>query len=398
MNASPRDPVIVSAVRTPTGNFLGSLSSFTAPQLGAMVIKEAVKRSGIDPQEVGEVIMGQVLQGGCGQAPARQAAIGGGMPPEAGAMTVNKVCGSGLKAVELAAQAIKLGDLDVIVAGGMESMSNAPYVLHGGRGGFKFGDQKLRDGMILDGLWDSFNDFHMGVAAELTAEKSQLTREELDQYAYNSQMKAVKAAQEGKFKAEIVPVEIPQRKGEPIVFDADETPRANTTLERLAKLRPAFKKDGLLTAGNSPGLSDGAAAVVVMAREKAEKLGVKPMALIRGYATGGKEPKWLFYAPVVAVQKLMAKLGMTIGDFELIEANEAFSAQALADGKELGWDWDLVNVHGGAIALGHPIGASGTRVLVTLLYALADQGKKVGLATLCLGGGNAVAMCVELEK
>jgi acetyl-CoA C-acetyltransferase len=398
MNTSPRDAVIVSAVRTPTGNFLGSLSSFTAPKLGALVIKEAVKRTGIDPQEVGEVIMGQVLQGGCGQAPARQAAIHAGIPPEKGALTVNKVCGSGLKAVELAAQAIRLGDLDVIVAGGMESMSNAPYVLHGARNGFKFGDQRLRDGMVLDGLWDSFNDFHMGMAAELTAEKSQLAREELDQYAYNSQMKAVKAVEGGKFKSEIVSVEIPQRKGEPIVFDTDETPRANTTLERLAKLRPAFKKDGMLTAGNSPGLSDGAAAVVVMARERAEKLGVKPMAMIRGYATGGTEPKWLFYAPVVAVKKLMAKLKMTIDDFDLIEANEAFSAQALADGKELGWDWDRVNVHGGAIALGHPIGASGTRVLVTLLYALADRGKKVGLATLCLGGGNAVAMCVELEK
>jgi acetyl-CoA C-acetyltransferase len=311
-------------------------------------------------------------------------------------LTINKVCGSGLKAVELAAQAIRLGDLDVIVAGGMESMSNAPYVLHGGRKGFKFGDQKLKDGMILDGLWDSFNDFHMGMAAELTAEKSQLAREELDQYAYDSQMKAVKAVEEGKFKAEIASVEIPQRKGEPIIFDTDETPRANTTLERLAKLRPAFKKDGILTAGNSPGLSDGAAAVVVVARGKAEQLGVKPMAVIRGYATGGTEPKWLFYAPVVAVKKLMTKLKMTIDDFDLIEANEAFSAQALADGKELEWDWDRVNVHGGAIALGHPIGASGTRVLVTLLHALADRGKKVGLATLCLGGGNAVAMCVEL--
>jgi acetyl-CoA C-acetyltransferase len=361
-----------------------------------MVIKGAVQRAGIDAQEVDEVIMGQVLQAGCGQAPARQAAVHAGIPPEAGALTINKVCGSGLKAVELAAQAIKLGDLDVIVAGGMESMTNAPYILHGARGGFKFGDKKLRDGMILDGLWDSFNDFHMGMAAELTAEKSQLTREQLDQYAYNSQMKAVKAVQEGKFKAEIFPVEIPQRKADAIIFETDETPRANTTLERLAKLRPAFKKDGMLTAGNSPGLSDGAAAVVVMAREKAEKLGVKPMALIRGYATGGKEPKWLFYAPVVAVQKLMAKLEMEIDDFELIEANEAFSAQALADGKELGWDWDRVNVNGGAIALGHPIGASGTRVLVTLLHALADRGKKVGLATLCLGGGNAVAMCVEL--
>ncbi|KPL19045.1 MAG: acetyl-CoA acetyltransferase [candidate division Zixibacteria bacterium SM23_81] len=396
MDTKPRDAVIISAVRTPTGNFLGSLSSFTAPQLGAMVINEAVNRASIDPKEVQEVIMGQVLQGGCGQAPGRQAAIGGGIPPEAGAMTINKVCGSGLKAVELAAQAIRLGDLDVIVAGGMESMSNAPYVLHGARKGFKFGDQKLKDGMILDGLWDSFNDFHMGMAAELTAEKSKLTREELDRYAYDSQMKAVKAIEGGKFKEEILSVEIPQRKGEPIIFDTDETPRANTKLERLGKLRPAFKKDGMLTAGNSPGLSDGAAAVVVMAREKAEKLGVKPMAIIRGYATGGTEPKWLFYSPVVAVKKLMAKLKMTIGDFDLIEANEAFSAQALADGKELGWDWDRVNVNGGAIALGHPIGASGTRVLVTLLYALADRSKKVGLATLCLGGGNAVAMCVEL--
>jgi acetyl-CoA C-acetyltransferase len=360
-----------------------------------MVIKEAVKRAGIDPQEVGEVIMGQVLQGGCGQAPARQAAIYAGIPPEAGAMTINKICGSGLKAVELAAQAIRLGDQDVIVAGGMESMSNAPYVLHGARKGLKFGEQKLKDGMILDGLWDSFNDFHMGVAAELTAEKGQLSREDLDQYAYSSQMKAVKAIEEGKFKAEIIPVEIPQRKKDPIIFDTDETPRANTTLEGLAKLRPAFQKDGKLTAGNSPGLSDGAAAVVVMAREIAEKLGVKPMATIRGYATGSTEPKWLFYSPIVAVRKLMAKLGMTINDFELIEANEAFSAQALVDGKELGWDWERVNVHGGAIALGHPIGASGARVLTTLLYALADRDKKVGLAVLCLGGGNAVSMCVE---
>ncbi|MCK4271349.1 acetyl-CoA C-acetyltransferase [bacterium] len=395
MSTSPRDAVIVSATRTPSGNFLGSLSSFTAPQLGTMVIKEAVKRAGIDPQEVGEVIMGQVLQGGCGQAPARQAAIYAGIPPEAGAMTINKICGSGLKAVELAAQAIRLGDQDVIVAGGMESMSNAPYVLHGARKGLKFGEQKLKDGMILDGLWDSFNDFHMGVAAELTAEKGQLSREDLDQYAYNSQMKAVKAIKEGKFKAEIIPVEIPQRKKDPIIFDTDETPRANTTLEGLAKLRPAFQKDGKLTAGNSPGLSDGAAAVVVMARERAEKLGVKPMATIRGYATAGTEPKWLFYSPIVAVKKLMAKLGMTIDDFELIEANEAFSAQALVDGKELGWDWERVNVHGGAIAMGHPIGASGARVLATLLYALADRDKKVGLAVLCLGGGNAVSMCVE---
>jgi acetyl-CoA C-acetyltransferase len=396
MSASPRDAVIVGAARTPIGNFLGTLSSFTAPQLGAKVIQEAVKRAGIDPQEVQEVIMGQVLQGGCGQAPARQAAIAAGIPPEAGALTINKVCGSGLKAVELAAQAIQLGDLDVVVAGGMESMSNAPYVVHGARTGFKFGHQKITDGMILDGLWDSFNDFHMGVAAELTAEKSGLAREELDQYAYESQMKAVKAIGEGKFKAEIVPVEVPQRKGDPVIFDADETPRPKTTVETLCKLRPAFKKDGLLTAGNSPGLSDGAAAVVVMAREKAEQLGVKPLAAVRGYATGGTEPKWLFYAPVAAVNKLMAKLNMGIGDFELIEANEAFSAQALADGKELGWDWDRVNVHGGAIALGHPIGASGARVLVTLLYALMDRGKKTGLATLCLGGGNAVAMCVEL--
>jgi acetyl-CoA C-acetyltransferase len=396
MSTSGREAVIVSAVRTPAGNFLGALSPFTAPQLGAQVIREAVRRAGIDPQQVQEVIMGQVLQGGCGQAPARQAAIGAGISPQAGAMTINKVCGSGLKAVELAAQAVILGDLDVVVAGGMESMSNAPYVLHGARGGFKFGHQQLKDGMILDGLWDSFNDFHMGIAAELTAEKEKLTREDLDRYALNSQMKAVKAIQEGKFKAEIVPVEIPQRKGEPIVFDTDETPRSKTTMEILAKLRPAFQKDGLLTAGNSPGLSDGAAAVVVMAREKAKQLGVAPMAVIRGYATGGAEPKWLFYAPIEAVKKLMAKLNMKIDDFDLIEANEAFSAQALADGNHLGWDWDRVNVHGGAIALGHPIGASGTRVLVTLLYALKDRGHKVGLATLCLGGGNAVAMCVEL--
>jgi len=396
MHTAPREAVIVSACRTASGNFLGALSSFTAPQLGALVIREAVRRAGIEAEEVQEIIMGQVLQGGCGQAPARQAAIGAGMPPQAGALTINKVCGSGLKAVELGAQAVMLSDLDVVVAGGMESMSNAPFVLHGARGGLKFGHQQLKDGMILDGLWDSFNDFHMGVAAELTAEKEQLTREDLDRYALGSQMKAVEAIREGKFKNEIVPVEVPQRRGDPVIFDTDETPRPKTTLEGLAKLRPAFKKDGLLTAGNSPGLSDGASAVVVMAREKAEQLGVKPMARIRGYATGGAEPKWLFYAPVDAVKKLMGKLGMKIADFDLIEANEAFSAQALADGNHLGWDWDRVNVHGGAIALGHPIGASGARVLATLLYALRDRGKSVGLATLCLGGGNAVAMCVEL--
>jgi len=388
--------VILSACRTPSGAFLGSLSGFTAPQLGAVVIKEAIKRSGIAVDKIDEVLMGNVVSAGIGQAPARQAAIFAGVPATVPSTTINKVCGSGLKTVMIACQAIKAGDADCIVAGGMESMSNCPYVVHGARGGFKFGDRKMTDVLILDGLWDSFNNRHMGGNAELTAEKSSISREEQDKYAFGSQQKAVAAIDAGKFKAEIVPIEIPQRKGDPKIFDTDETPRRDTSLERLAKLRPAFQKEGTVTAGNSPGLNDGASALVVSSRKFAEENNLKPLAKITGYTASGTEPELLFYAPIYAVRKLCEKLGVDINYFDLFEANEAFSAQALADGKEIGWDWNKVNVHGGAVALGHPIGASGARVLTTLLYALKDRGGKTGLATLCLGGGNAVALSVEM--
>lgn len=389
-------PVILSACRTPIANLLGGLSSLTAPQLGAIAIKEAVKRVGINPADINEVIMGQVVQGGCGQAPARQAAIHAGIPPEVVAITINKVCGSGLKAAMMASASIKAGDGDCYVVGGMESMSNTPYVIHGAKSGFKFGHRKLEDAMILDGLWDSFNDYHMGNAAEYTAEKSGITREQQDEFACNSQNKAVAAAEAGKFAKEIVSVEIPQRKGDPIVIDKDETPRAGVTVEKLAKLRPAFVKGGTVTAGNAPGLNDGAAAMVVTSAAYAESNGLKPLAKITGYTAAGVDPKEIFYAPIFAVRKLMEQLKVDINYFDLIEANEAFSAQALADGKELGWDWARVNVHGGAVALGHPIGASGARIVATLIYALQDRGLKIGLATLCLGGGNAVAMSIEM--
>ncbi len=394
--ADIKEAVLLSACRTPIGTFLGALSDIPAPQLGAMVVRESVKRANVSPDDVDEVIMGQVVQAGSKQAPARQAAIHGGIPPKAGAMTINKVCGSGLKAVMLAAQGIKLGDVDVVVAGGMESMSQVPYVVHGARKGFKFGDKKIVDAMIMDGLWDSFNNFHMGSAAEITARKSNLTREMLDEYAANSQAKAVKAIEEGKFKDEIAPVEIPTRKGDPVVFDTDEGPRPGTTAEKLARLKPAFEKDGIVTAGNAPGLNDGASALVVASKDYADSKGLKPIAKIIDYSVSGTEPEMLFYAPIYAVQKLMEKMNVDINYWDLIEANEAFAAQCLADGNELGWDWDRVNVHGGAIALGHPIGASGARVLTTLIYALKTYGKTKGMATLCLGGGNAVAMAIEL--
>jgi acetyl-CoA C-acetyltransferase len=397
MANNPNDPVILSACRTPIGMFLGTLSSLKAHELGAIVIAEAIKRAGIDKNDIDEVIMGQVVQAGEGQAPARMAMIKAGVPAKAGALTVNKVCGSGLKAVMLAAQSIKLNEQHVVVAGGQESMSNTPYVIHGAKSGLKFGHKQLQDAMILDGLWDSFNDFHMGLAAEYTAEKSKLTRQMQDEYAANSQRKASAAIAAGKFKAEIVPVPIPQRKGDPKIVDTDEGPRPDTTFETLAKLRPAFKKDGTVTAGNSPGLNDGASALVVSCRTYADKHNLKPLARIVGYAVSGTEPIDLFYAPVYAVRKLCDQLGVGLDYFDLIEANEAFSAQCLADGNELGWDWNKVNVNGGAVALGHPIGASGARVLTTLIYALKDRGKKRGLATLCLGGGNAVAMAIELE-
>jgi acetyl-CoA C-acetyltransferase len=375
---------------------LSGLSGFTATQLGALAIKEAVKRAGVDPAKIDEVIMGQVVQAGVGQAPARQAAIAGEIPPHVPAMTINKVCGSGLKAVILAAQSIKAGDQHCIVAGGMESMSGTPYVLHGAKGGLKFGDKKLQDSMVLDGLWCSFNNWHMGNAAELTGRKAGISREEQDKFAYNSHKKALAAIEAGKFKEEIFPVEVPQRKKDPIIFDTDECPRAGISIEALAKLRPAFEKDGTVTAGNAPGLNDGSSATVVVSEKFMKENNLTPLARVIDYASAGIEPDMIFFAPIVTVQKLMKQMNVDINHFDLIEANEAFSVQALADGKELGWDWDRVNVHGGAVALGHPIGASGARVLTTLIYALKDRGLKKGLATLCLGGGNAVAMAIEM--
>ena len=387
-------PVIVSAVRTPIGRFLGALSSFTAPQLGAMVIREAIKRAGIEAKAVEEVIMGQVVQGGSGQAPARQAMIHAGLPGTIPALTINKVCGSGLKAVMLAAQAIKAGDAQCIVAGGQESMSTAPHYVFGMRTGIKAGNQTMVDGMIHDGLWDSFGNNHMGEYAEYTAEKAGISREEQDQFAYHSHAKAVRATEQKKFAAEILPIEIKGKSGSTVVA-VDESPRKDTTPETLAKLKPVFRAQGTVTAGNAPGLNDGASALVVTSQAFAESHGLAVMARITQYATGGGEPKDLFFAPIVAVQNLMCKAGTNINDYQLIEANEAFAVQALADGRGLNWDWDRVNVNGGAVALGHPIGASGARVLTTLLYEMQDRNAATGLATLCLGGGNAVALSVE---
>ncbi len=389
-------PVILSAVRTPIGRYLGGLSGFTAPQLGAIVIREAVSRGGIDPTAVEEVIMGQVVQGGSGQAPARQALIHAGLPASIPALTINKVCGSGLKAVMLASQAIKAGDAEVVVAGGQESMSSAPHYVYGMRGGIKAGNQTMVDGMIHDGLWDSFGCCHMGEYAEYTAQKAGVSREDQDAFAFESHRKAIAAMEAGKFKAETISVQVPGKSG-PTTVSADEAPRKDTSAESLARLKPAFKKDGgTVTAGNAPGLNDGASALVVTSLAFAKAHGLAPMARVTGYATGGGEPREIFFAPVLAVRSLMEKSGTTIKDYDLIEANEAFAVQALADGRALGWDWDRVNVHGGAVALGHPIGASGARVLTTLLYALRDRGGRSGLATLCLGGGNAVALSVEL--
>jgi len=387
-------PVLVSAVRTPIGRYLGGLSSLSAPQLGAVVIRDALKRAGVDPAAVDEVIMGHVLQGGAGQATARQAMIHAGVPGVVPALTINKVCGSGLKAVMLASQAIKAGDAQCIVAGGQEAMSASPHYVYGMRNGIKAGNQTMVDGMIHDGLWDSFGDNHMGVYAEYTATKAGISREDQDKFACESHQKAVAAIEAGAFKAEIVPVEVPGRKGSTIV-DTDESPRKDTNLEALAKLKPVFQKDGSVTAGNAPGLNDGASALVVTSLAFAKANGLKPLARVTGYATGGGEPKDLFFAPILAVQNLMKKTGTTIGNYGLIEANEAFAVQALADGRALGWDWSRVNVRGGAVALGHPIGASGARVLTTLLYAMKDRGVGTGLATLCLGGGSAVALSVE---
>ena len=399
MSDKSKQPVIVAAARTPIGKFLGSLAPLSAPELGAAAIRAAVSRSGVPVTEIEEVIMGNVIQGGVGQAPARQAALKAGVPANVSAMTVNKVCGSGLKAVMLAAQAIKAGDHEVIVAGGQESMSNAPYYVYGMRGGVKAGDQQLVDGNIKDGLWCAFCNVHMGGHAEYTAAKAGITREMQDEFALQSHLKAVAAIESGKFKAEIAPVQIAGRKG-PTTVDTDESPRKDTSLDALAKLRPAFPNQGAptdkltVTAGNAPGLNDGGAALVVTSEEFAKANGLTIIARITGYSTGATEPQDLFFAPILAVQNLMRKTGTKIGDFDLIEANEAFASQSIADGQALGWDWNRVNVNGGAIALGHPIGASGARVLTTLLYAMQDRGAETGLATLCLGGGDAVALSV----
>ncbi|NOT09472.1 MAG: acetyl-CoA C-acetyltransferase [Gemmatimonadales bacterium] len=391
-------PVILAACRTPIGKYLGGLSSFTAPQLGTLVIKEALRRAGIDPAAAGDliddVIMGHVLQGGAGQASGRQAMIHAGLPGTIPALTINKVCGSGLKAVMLAAQSIKAGDAQCVVAGGMEAMSASPHYVYGMRGGIKAGNSTMVDGMIHDGLWDSFGNNHMGNYAEYTAEKAGVSRQDQDEYAYRSHQKAVAAQEAGRFTAEIVPVEVPG-KGGPVPLKNDEGPRKDSTVETLAKLKPVFQKDGTVTAGNAPGLNDGASALVVSSLAFAHANGITPLARITGYATGGGEPKDLFFAPIQAVRNLMTKTNTAIGDYGLIEANEAFAVQALADGRALGWDWDRVNVNGGAIALGHPIGASGARVLTTLLYAMKERSVASGLATLCLGGGNAVALSVE---
>ncbi len=388
-------PVIVAAARTPVGRYLGGLSPVKGTDLGALAVRQAVTRAGIDVQTVDEVIMGMVLQGGAGQAPARQAAIRGGIPGEVPAVTINKVCGSGLKSVMLAAQAIKAGDARCIVAGGMESMSNAPHYVYGMRSGVKYGNQQLVDGLQFDGLWCSFGDSVMGSYAEYTAEKAKIGRKEQDRYALESHRKAVAAIEGCKFSAEIVPVEVPGRKGAVTVIDKDEGPRKDTSYEALAALRPAFQKDGTVTAGNAPGLNDGGSALVVTSAAFAEANGLSVMGKITGYATGGGEPKDLFFAPIQAVKNLLQRTKTDINAFDLIEVNEAFAVQTLADGQALGWDWERVNVNGGAIALGHPIGASGARVLTTLLYAMRDRDVATGLATLCLGGGNAVALSVE---
>ena len=398
-----RTPVIVGAARTPIGKFLGGLSSLSAPELGAIAIREALKRSKVPVDDVQEVIMGHVLQGGTGQAPARQAALKAGIPPTVSAVTVNKVCGSGLKAVMLASQAIKAGDAEVIIAGGQESMSNAPYYVYGVRGGVKAGDQTMVDGMIKDGLWCASCNVHMGRHAEYTAKKASVSREDQDTFAAASHKKAVSAIDSGKFKDEIAPVQIPGKKG-PTTVDTDESPRRDTSVEVLSKLKPAFpgkngtNEDLTVTAGNAPGLNDGAAALVVVSEAYAEKHNLEILGRITGYATGATKPEDLFFAPIKAVRNLMEKTGAQINDYDLIEANEAFASQSIADGEELGWDWSRVNVNGGAIALGHPIGASGARVLTTLLYAMKDRGAKTGLATLCLGGGDAVALSVERAK
>ncbi|MCB0247930.1 MAG: acetyl-CoA C-acetyltransferase [Anaerolineae bacterium] len=388
--------VIVGAARTPIGKFQGAMSTVSAPELGATAIRAAVARAGIEPASIDEVLMGNVVSAGEGQAPARQAAIGAGLPVTVGASTVNKICGSGLKTVMLAAQAIRSGDGEVFVAGGMESMNQIPYYLLNGRFGYRMGNADLVDGMIHDGLWCAFEKHHMGNSAEWIAREYGVTRQAQDEFSLESHRRAVAAMDEGRFAAEIAPVEIAQRKGPALVIDTDETPRRDTTLEALARLRPAFEAGGTVTAGNAPPISDGGAAVVVMNGERARATGVKPLARVTGYAQAAVKPLELFTAPIFAVRRLLERLDVGIDYFDLIEVNEAFASQTIADGRALGMDWAKVNVNGGAIAMGHPIGCSGTRVLVTLLYALQQRGLRTGLATLCLGGGEAVALSVEM--
>ena len=393
--SSIKEAVIISAVRTPVGKFLGALKSFKATDLGAIVVREAVKRAGVKPEDIDEVIMGCVIQAGLGQNPARQAALHGGLPDKVSAVTVNKVCGSGLKAVMMAAQGVQLGDTEIVVAGGMESMSNAPYFLPKAREGYRLGHGELLDSVIQDGLWCAFDDQHMGCTGELVAERFDVSREEQDEYALNSHRKASDAIKLGKFKDEIVPVEIPQKKGSATIFDTDEPVREDTSLESLAKLKPAFKASGTVTAGNSPGVNDGASAVVVTSADRAQTLGIEPMARIVAQTTSGVEPKLVMMAPVEAIQKLLKKTGWSLNDIDLIELNEAFAVQLVAIIRELNLDPEKVNVNGGAVALGHAIGQSGSRLLTTMLYEMKRRDAHRGIAALCLGGGNAVAMAVE---
>lgn len=390
-----KEVVIVSAVRSAIGSFLGSLKDVPATDLGAIVIKESLSRAGVAPENVDEVIMGNVLQAGLGQNPARQAAIKAGLPETVPSMTINKVCGSGLKAVHLARQAIVAGDADIVVAGGMENMSQAPYLLKNGREGFKMGDQKMIDSMISDGLWCAFNDYHMGTTAENLCDRYSITREEQDEFSAKSQQKAAAAVESGTFAEEIVAIEIPQRKGDPIIFDKDEYVKAGTTAEKLGKLRPAFKRDGSVTAGNASGINDGAAAFVIMSKEKADELGLTPLATIAANAGAGVDPSVMGLGPVQAVKNALGKAGMELSEIDLVEANEAFAAQSIAVDRELEFDYDKLNVNGGAIALGHPIGASGARILVTLLHEMKRRDAKSGLATLCIGGGQGVATIVK---
>lgn len=388
--------VIIGAARTAIGRFGGTVSRLPAVELGGVAIRRAVERAGIDPAAIDEVLVGQVIQAGCGQAPARQAALKAGLPPSVGATTVNKVCGSGLKTVAIGANAISVGDAEIVVAAGMESMNMGPHLLANARTGYRLGNAELVDATVHDGLWCPVENWHMGNAAELIADAMSITREEMDEFALRSHQKAVSAIDEGRFKAEIVPVTVPQRKGEPVIFETDENPRADTSLEALAKLPPAFREDGKCTAGNSSAITDGAAAVVIASAEKAKSLGIEPLARITGFAQAAVEPRWVFFAPVHAIEKLLAKTGRSLDDFDLVEINEAFASQSIADGRKLRLDWERLNVNGGAVALGHPIGCSGTRLLVTLIHAMKDRGASLGLVSLCLGGGEAVAMSIEM--